>query len=62
MARLEVTDDGPGFPLDFDARTAAHTGLELVVSITRLDLAGQVLFVNNLRGGAKVRITFPVPA
>ena len=62
MVRLEVTDDGPGFPLDFDARTAAHTGLELVVSITRLDLAGQVLFVNNLRGGAKVRITFPVPA
>jgi two-component sensor histidine kinase len=61
IARLEVTDDGPGFPHDFDAHTAAHTGLELVSSITRLDLGGQIFFVNNLQGGAKVRVTFPVP-
>ncbi len=31
-ARLEVCDDGPGFPAGFDPRQASNTGLELIDS------------------------------
>ena len=39
-ARLEVCDNGRGFPPGFDVRTAAHTGLELIESLSRWDLRG----------------------
>ena len=39
-ARLEVCDDGPGFPPDFDWRKAANTGLGLIDSTGRYDLRG----------------------
>ena len=32
---LEVSDDGIGFPPDFDASEAANTGLELVETFAR---------------------------
>ena len=56
--RLEVRDEGAGFPLDFDWRKAAHTGLELIDSIGRWDLGGVVSYENQEEGGACV-VTFP---
>ncbi len=61
QARLEVSDDGSGFPHGFDAAKAAHTGLSLIDSTTRHDLRGEVRFDNHARGGGRVTITFPVP-
>ena len=58
---LEVCDDGPGFPHGFNSITAANTGLELVESIGRWDLGGQVAYENRQEGGARVRVTFPLP-
>jgi two-component sensor histidine kinase len=60
MARLEVHNDGCGFPPDFDWRTAANTGLTLIDSTGRHDLRGKVSFENRLEGGARVVVTFPV--
>ena len=61
IIQLEVTDDGPGFPLGFDPRLAANTGLELVESISRHDLRGNVCYENRPQGGARVLVTFPQP-
>ena len=58
--RLTVCDHGPGFPAGFNARTAAHTGLELVQELAELDLRGNVAFTNDAQGGALVTITFPL--
>lgn len=60
-ARLEVCDDGPGFPTDFEWRKAANTGLGLIDSTGRHDLSGTITFENRLEGGARVVVTFPVP-
>lgn len=57
---LKVSDDGPGFPDGFDPKRAAHTGLDLIESLTRLDLQGQVRYQNREEGGADVILTFPV--
>ncbi len=57
--QLTVSDSGPGFPTGFNPRQAAHTGLELVESLSRLDLGGEVVFANRDGGGASVSITFP---
>lgn len=61
-AVLEVCDDGPGFPQGFDAFTCANTGLELVESLVRTDLAGHVTYENRPQGGAKVHVVFTLPA
>ena len=60
-ARLEVDDDGPGFPADFDWRQAANTGLGLIDSAGRHDLRGTVSYGNRPEGGACVTVTFPIP-
>jgi len=39
-ARLEVCDDGDGFPPDFDPHLSANIGLELIASFGRHDLGG----------------------
>lgn len=57
---LEVFDDGPGFSEQFHPRDAAHFGLELVESVSRLDLGGNVSYENRLHGGACVRVAFPL--
>ncbi len=57
--RLEVCDDGPGFPPDFDPQAAANTGLELIDSLTRWDLRGAAQYENRAEGGARVVVTFP---
>jgi two-component sensor histidine kinase len=59
-AVLEVCDDGPGFPTDFDPQTAAHTGLELIDNIVRYDLQGKASFENRPHGGGRVVLSFPV--
>lgn len=59
---LEVRDDGPGFPEGFNSRTEGHFGLELIESVSRLDLSGTVAYKNRSEGGACVRITFPQPS
>lgn len=61
-AHLEVCDDGPGFPPDFDPHQAARTGLELIDSMSRWDLRGSVAYGNQPKGGARVQVTFPLPA
>ncbi len=60
-ARLDVCDDGPGFPAGFDARAAAHTGLELVDNIVQSDLRGRIAYANRPEGGAQITVTFPIP-
>ena len=59
---LEICDDGPGFPEDFDAQRSANTGLELLMTLTRLDLGGAANFANRAEGGARVIVTFPLVA
>jgi len=60
-AALQVLDEGPGFPVDFDPVSSANTGLELIGSLTRMDLRGNARFENCETGGARVVIEFPVP-
>ena len=57
---LEVCNDGPGFPADFDPQTSANTGLTLIDTLVRYDLKGTVQFENFDRG-ARVRVSFPSP-
>ncbi len=59
-AELCVEDEGAGFPEGFDVRKNANTGLELVLSLARWDLNGQVRFENRVEGGARVRVLFPL--
>jgi two-component sensor histidine kinase len=60
IAVLEVRDNGPGFPEDFDALRAAHTGLELVESLCRWDLRGEVCYETADEGGGQVRVKVPL--
>ena len=60
-ARLEVCDDGPGFPAGFNPKRSANTGLELIDSVGRWDLGGAVTFENGKQGGARVTVAFPTP-
>jgi PAS domain S-box-containing protein len=59
LARLEIYDDGPGFPPAFDWRAAAKTGLALVDSTGRHELRGVIVYTNREKGGASVIVTFP---
>ena len=58
---MQVTDDGPGFPPDFDPVLSAHMGLELVERLSRWDLKGQIRYENRPGGGAQVTLTIPSP-
>jgi PAS domain S-box-containing protein len=58
--RLEVWDEGEGFPPDFDPHTSANTGVELVETISRYDLQGEITYENREQGGARVIILFPL--
>jgi two-component sensor histidine kinase len=62
QAELTVRDDGPGFPQGFDPKRHASTGLELIDSLGRWDLGGDISFCNNPGGGACVTVTFPLKA
>lgn len=58
---LEALDNGPGFDVAFDPRKAANFGVELIESVSRIDLRGQTNYVNRPEGGGCVRVTFPFP-
>lgn len=60
QGQLSVRDHGDGFPENFNARRAANTGLELIDSLGRWDLHGQVAYGNHSGGGADVTVTFPL--
>ena len=60
MVQLTVTDEGPGFSVDFDPIRGANTGLELVNSLTQWDLGGEVQFSNRDGGGGSVTVTMPL--
>jgi PAS domain S-box-containing protein len=57
---LEVCNDGPGFPSDFDPLKSANTGLMLIDTLVRYDMRGTVQF-ENFERGARVRVSFPSP-
>ncbi len=59
-AILEVCDDGPGFAPDFNPLKAAHTGLELVESLSRWDLFGHTRYQTRETGGGQVSVTMPL--
>jgi len=59
-AVLTVTDNGPGFPTDFDPRRAARTGLELVERLSRWDLSGTIRYETRDCGGAAIVLTLPI--
>lgn len=61
FAELAVYNEGPGFPEGFDPAAASNVGLDLVESIGRWDLEGDIAFENVL-SGARVRVRFPISA
>jgi PAS domain S-box-containing protein len=60
-AQLVVSDDGDGFPADFDPLASANMGLELVESLVRADLKGRSVYSNRPEGGGRVVVTFTLP-
>ena len=61
QALLEVCDDGPGFPSDFDPHQVSHVGLDLIESLSHLILHGKVRYENAPEGGARVLVAIPLP-
>ncbi len=60
QAILEVDDDGPGFPEDFDPTRAARMGLDLVHQIVTWDLKGTMTAATRAGGGGRVTVAFPI--
>jgi PAS domain S-box-containing protein len=60
-AIFEVCDSGPGFSSGFDPAIAANAGLDLAMTLARLDLQGEIRFGNQEDGGACVIVEFPLP-
>jgi two-component sensor histidine kinase len=60
MAKLEIKDDGHGFPKDFRLEESTKFGLKFVRSIISSELEGTLAYGNLSQGGAVVTITFPV--
>ena len=59
-ARLQVLDEGPGFPADFDPVSSSNTGLELVCQLTHWDLGATITYHNGENGGACVEVVIPL--
>ncbi len=55
---MTVRDDGVGLPADFDARTSAHLGLEIVRTVIEDDLRGTLSF--SSARGTTVTVRVPV--
>ena len=60
VARVEVLDDGAGFPEGFDLQTSANNGLQLVDALVKTDLAGELECSNRPEGGGCVCVRFPI--
>ena len=59
-ARVEVLDEGPGFPTGFDINKSANNGLLLVAGLTKTDLAALVEYRTRDEDGGSVVVRFPV--
>lgn len=59
-ARLQVEDDGPGFPPDFNPLTSANTGIELIENMVQWDLLGKTSYDCRPGGGGRVIVSFPI--
>lgn len=59
---LQVEDDGPGFPPEFDASLNSSTGLELVQSLAQFDLGCAPVYSNRIQGGGQVSLEIPLAA
>lgn len=57
---VSVLDDGTGFSEGFHANSFSYTGLELVENIARLDLHGEVRYINKAEGGGCVEVHFRI--
>ena len=55
---MTVRDDGVGLPADFDARTSANLGLEIVRTVVEDDLRGTLSF--SVGRGTTVTVRVPV--
>ena len=53
---IEVTDDGVGFPADFDAAPARSLGLQIVETLVEEDLKGEFALSNERGTRALIRI------
>ncbi len=62
QGQLSVTDNGTGFPENFKPETSANTGLQLIESLGRWDLKGEISYQNAPSGGAQVTLRFPLPS
>jgi len=60
QGRFEVWDEGEGFPVGFDPLLSANTGVELVETISRFDLQGEITYENRDQGGARIVVVFPL--
>jgi PAS domain S-box-containing protein len=58
-SELTVSDEGPGFPDNFDVRRSANTGLQLVEHLVHWDLGGTASYRPLPLGGAQVRVSVP---
>jgi two-component system, sensor histidine kinase PdtaS len=54
---IEIADDGVGLPHDFDLATTTSLGLQIVQTLVRDDLRGQLELLNGT--GVTARISFP---
>jgi two-component sensor histidine kinase len=52
---LSITDNGPGFPADFDLETSTSFGLDLIMGLAR-QLQGEVEF--DSKDGVRITISF----
>ena len=57
---LHVSDDGVGFPKDFDLSGEETLGLQLVKMLTK-ELDGDITYNSSIRAGTAITITFPEP-
>ncbi len=60
-ANILISDDGDGFPNEFDVKKSGSTGLDLVEQVARWDLSGTVSYHSLPQGGASVMIQMPIP-
>jgi PAS domain S-box-containing protein len=57
---LTISDQGKGFPANFDPACFSTTGLELMETATRWDLQGEITYMNPPEGGACIEVVFPL--
>ncbi|MFZ1237962.1 MAG: histidine kinase N-terminal domain-containing protein [Anaerolineae bacterium] len=59
FVRLQVTDDGPGLPHDFNLQTVRGLGLQIVRTLAQEDLKGKFEIRGNIPKGTTAIVEFP---